>query len=119
MGHDEKKPGIDREWVHKASRLSRLKLTEEEISELVPQLEQILDHVDQLRAVQTVGIEPFIHPLLELLPGAESASLREDKPRDPEEEGNRAAAILEGAPELTERAFEVPQAVAQRGSRNT
>ncbi len=119
MGHEQKKPGIDREWVQKTSRLSRLKLTDEEITELLPQLEQILDHVDQLRSVATNGVDPFIHPLLELLPGTESASLREDQPRSPEKNVERSAAILEGAPELTERAFQVPQAVAQRGSRNS
>jgi aspartyl-tRNA(Asn)/glutamyl-tRNA(Gln) amidotransferase subunit C len=119
MGHDEKKLGIDRQWIQRTARLSRLKLTDEEITELVPQLEQILHHVDQLRSVGTNGVEPFIHPLLELLPGSESASLRGDQRRNTDEDAELSAAILVGAPELTERAFQVPQAVAQRGSRNS
>jgi aspartyl-tRNA(Asn)/glutamyl-tRNA(Gln) amidotransferase subunit C len=115
MRHEEKRPGVDREWIQKTSRLSRLKLTDDEIAELLPQLAQILDHVDQLRAVPTEGVDPFIHPLLELLPGSESKSLREDRAREPSRENDGPSPILDGAPELTDRAFQVPQAVSHGG----
>jgi aspartyl-tRNA(Asn)/glutamyl-tRNA(Gln) amidotransferase subunit C len=118
MGHEEKRPGVDREWIQKTSRLSRLKLTEDELAELLPQLGQILDHVDQLRAVPTDGIEPFMHPLLELLPGSETRAFREDRASNVTQENDPSSAILECAPELTDRAFQVPQAVPQGGGRS-
>ncbi|NDD91923.1 Asp-tRNA(Asn)/Glu-tRNA(Gln) amidotransferase GatCAB subunit C [bacterium] len=118
MGQRGSHPGVDQDWVRKISKLARLKLTEEEISELLPQLGQILDHVDQLRAVPTEGVEPYVHPLIEILPDSALVSLRDDVSRPPEDQKAQSASVLHGAPELVENSFQVPQAVAQGGGRS-
>ena len=104
---------IEKDWLKKTARLSRLKLTEEEISEFIPQLQSVLDHVDELtqlgagRAESLAGVEPWIHPLLELLPN--SSAFREDHASA----SPLADGLIAGAPESVERAFQVPQAVTQ------
>jgi aspartyl-tRNA(Asn)/glutamyl-tRNA(Gln) amidotransferase subunit C len=40
-----------------------LELTEAELQTLTPQLSAIVDYVDQLRQVNTEGVEPLAHPL--------------------------------------------------------
>ena len=117
MGQKQSRPGVDREWVKKTSKLSRIRLTEEEISEILPQLGQILEHVDQLRAMNTDGVEPYVHPLFELLPESAEQSLRSDLVRKFNAESSETSALLNCAPEVTEGAFQVPQAVTQSGSR--
>ncbi len=111
MGSEHHRPPVDRQWVEKAATLSRLRLCEEEITEILPQLEQILDHVDQLRSVATDGVEPFTHPLFELLPGSEAHALRRDEPFV----GASPRTLLEQAPERVEDSFQVPQAAVRSG----
>ncbi|MBU6375520.1 MAG: Asp-tRNA(Asn)/Glu-tRNA(Gln) amidotransferase subunit GatC [Bdellovibrionales bacterium] len=109
---------MSREWLEKTSTLARLRLNEEELQELIPQLGQILDHVDQLRSVSTEGVEPYIHPLAEISPEAASVALRADTLRSVEEQIHQATRVLGVAPELTESSFQVPQAVAQAEGRS-
>jgi aspartyl-tRNA(Asn)/glutamyl-tRNA(Gln) amidotransferase subunit C len=47
-------------WV---AHLSRLELSEQELSSLGGQLASIVKYVDQLRAVNTKGVEPMAHAL--------------------------------------------------------
>ncbi len=48
--------------VQKVAMLARIRLTDDEASELAPQLNKILGYVDQLAAVNTDGITPTAHP---------------------------------------------------------
>jgi len=48
--------------VRKVAMLSRIRLTDEEATELGPQLSSILGYVEQLSAVDTDGIKPTAHP---------------------------------------------------------
>jgi aspartyl-tRNA(Asn)/glutamyl-tRNA(Gln) amidotransferase subunit C len=50
----------DVRWV---AHLARLELTEEELATITPQLQAIVDYVDQLKQVHTEGVEPLAHPL--------------------------------------------------------
>jgi len=50
----------DVRWV---AHLARLELSEEELATLTPQLQAIVGYVDQLRQVNTEGVEPLAHPL--------------------------------------------------------
>ncbi len=45
------------------ARLARLELSEAERATLTAQLGAVLDYVEQLRAVDTTGVEPLAHPL--------------------------------------------------------
>ncbi|NDD91518.1 Asp-tRNA(Asn)/Glu-tRNA(Gln) amidotransferase GatCAB subunit C [bacterium] len=118
MGQKQSGPEVSREWLEKTSKLARLQLNEEELQELIPQLGQILDHVDQLRSVPTEGVDPYIHPLAEIFPEAALFTLRADTPRSVEEQSHQATRVLEVAPELTENSYQVPQAVAQSEGRS-
>src|SRR5204863_3311633 len=50
----------DVRWV---AHLARLQLTDAELEMMTRQLGAILDYVDQLKQVNTEGVEPLAHPL--------------------------------------------------------
>jgi aspartyl-tRNA(Asn)/glutamyl-tRNA(Gln) amidotransferase subunit C len=50
----------DIRWV---AHLARLDLSAHELSVITPQLQAIVAYVDQLRQVNTEGVEPLAHPL--------------------------------------------------------
>jgi aspartyl-tRNA(Asn)/glutamyl-tRNA(Gln) amidotransferase subunit C len=54
---------LDKELVHKVALLARLELTPQELETMTPQLASILDYVDQLKQVDTEGVEPLAHAL--------------------------------------------------------
>jgi aspartyl-tRNA(Asn)/glutamyl-tRNA(Gln) amidotransferase subunit C len=54
---------IDIEQVRKVATLARLELSDADLPKMAEQLSAILDYVDQLKQVPTVGIEPLAHPL--------------------------------------------------------
>ena len=45
--------------LQKLALLARLKLSDEEVQQLGPQIGQILDFVDQLSSLDTTGVEPM------------------------------------------------------------
>jgi aspartyl-tRNA(Asn)/glutamyl-tRNA(Gln) amidotransferase subunit C len=47
-------------WV---AQLARLELSEAELERMTRQLSAIVDYVNQLRQVDTEGVEPLAHPL--------------------------------------------------------
>ena len=49
---------ISADDVRKVAQLARLDLPEDSIATFTPQLERILDYVDQLQAVDTEGVPP-------------------------------------------------------------
>ena len=50
----------DVRWV---AHLARLELSQDEMATVTPQLQSIVAYVDQLRQVNTEGVEPLAHPL--------------------------------------------------------
>lgn len=48
--------------VRKVALLARLRLSDEELGEIAPQLAQIVGYVEQLSELDTSGIEPLAHP---------------------------------------------------------
>jgi aspartyl-tRNA(Asn)/glutamyl-tRNA(Gln) amidotransferase subunit C len=54
---------LDTNQVLAIADLSRLQINEKSISEFQTNLSSILNLVDQLQAVDTVGIEPLSHPM--------------------------------------------------------
>jgi aspartyl-tRNA(Asn)/glutamyl-tRNA(Gln) amidotransferase subunit C len=75
------------EEVARIARLARLALSPDEQQLFSRQLASILDYVEQLRELDTAGVEPTSHPL------AISAALRDDEERPslPRDEAIRAA----------------------------
>ena len=66
---------VNERLTRQVARLSRLELTDEEVSTYTRQLGDILKYVDQLQEVDVTSVEPLTHPL-DL-----SAPMREDEVR--------------------------------------
>ncbi|MCE9531978.1 MAG: Asp-tRNA(Asn)/Glu-tRNA(Gln) amidotransferase subunit GatC [Planctomycetes bacterium] len=54
---------MDIEEVRKVARLSRLDLKDAELVDMATRLSAILQYVDQLKELNTDGVEPLAHPL--------------------------------------------------------
>jgi aspartyl-tRNA(Asn)/glutamyl-tRNA(Gln) amidotransferase subunit C len=54
---------ISRQDIEKVALLARLQLTEDELSKMTSELAQIVGYVDQLREVNTEGVEPMAHAI--------------------------------------------------------
>jgi len=87
--------------VQKVAMLARIRLTDEEASELGPQLSSILAYVDQLAAVNTDGIAPTAHPHDAAMP------LRANVVTN----GNRRDALQASAPKLESGLYVVPKVI--------
>ncbi|MDB4680150.1 MAG: Asp-tRNA(Asn)/Glu-tRNA(Gln) amidotransferase subunit GatC [Planctomycetaceae bacterium] len=49
--------------IRKVAELARLNLSEQEVSELRPQLSKLIDYVAVLEEVDTDGVEPMVHAI--------------------------------------------------------
>ena len=65
---------IDKELISHVAKVARLDLSEKEIKEFLPQLNEILDAFSQIQKVDTKNIEPSYHAV-DL-----KNRMREDKP---------------------------------------
>ena len=54
---------MDIDQVRKVARLARLDLSEPDLDLMARQLTSILGYVDQLKELDTDGVEPLAHPL--------------------------------------------------------
>ncbi len=54
---------IGQEQVRTIGRLSRIKLSQAEVEQFAGQLSDILAYVEQLKELDTEGVEPTTHPL--------------------------------------------------------
>ena len=89
---------IERDQVLHVARLARLRLSDEEVDRIGPELSKILEHVERMNQLDLDGVEPTSH-VVEL-----ENVLREDVPREslPKER------VLEQAPDATPDGFRVP-----------
>ena len=92
---------IDLLALEKLSKLSRLKVNESSVKELIKDLNQIIGFIDQLNEVNTENIEPLSSVTGHQLP------LRKDQVTD----GKISKIILENAPEKISDYFVVPKVV--------
>jgi aspartyl-tRNA(Asn)/glutamyl-tRNA(Gln) amidotransferase subunit C len=94
---------IDREQVLHVARLSRLRLSEEEVERMAGELSGILEHVDRIAGLDLEGVAPTSH-VVEL-----ENVLRADVPRPswPREK------VLAPAPDPVDGAFRVPSPQAE------
>jgi len=92
---------ISREEVLHIARLTKLKLSEEEVELFREQLGEILEYFRKLEEVDTEDVEPLKHVI------ATEKAFREDEPRgsvSPEE-------ALKNAPKRRDGYFEVPKVI--------
>jgi aspartyl-tRNA(Asn)/glutamyl-tRNA(Gln) amidotransferase subunit C len=92
---------ISRDEVQNVAKLARLDLDDAAIDRFAEQIGDILDYVDQLKGVDTAGVEGTAHAT------ALTNAFREDHPH---EHLDRDAA-LGNAPEHSESAFIVPKVI--------
>lgn len=85
--------------VEHVAKLARLALTEEEKAKFAPQLNAVLEYVDELNEVDTTGIEPMAHSI------KISNVMREDEIK---QEFSREE-MLKNAPEEEDGFFKVPK----------
>ena len=97
---------VDTATVAKIAALARIKLGEEEIAAMVPELNAILGWVEQLGEVDVTGIEPMTAVIENKL------RLREDViDADPLTGGGKRDAILANAPAAEHGFFGVPKVI--------
>ncbi|MEP3050279.1 MAG: Asp-tRNA(Asn)/Glu-tRNA(Gln) amidotransferase subunit GatC [Erythrobacter sp.] len=97
---------IDRATVAKIAGLARIKMSEEELERMAPELSQILDWVEQLGEVDVSGVEPMSAVIPNTL------RLREDVvDADPKTGGGRRDDVLANAPVEEHGFFGVPKVI--------
>lgn len=71
---------ITEKEVQYVADLANLRLSDEEVSTMTRELDEILTHIEKLQALDTEGVEPMTQVLYE---AEETATLREDCEHDP------------------------------------
>jgi aspartyl-tRNA(Asn)/glutamyl-tRNA(Gln) amidotransferase subunit C len=94
---------IDPTAVDHVARLARLDLAPEERQRMATELAGILDHADQIQALDLDGVEPTSHAL------ALSNALRPDEVTP----SLTAEEALSGAPEVGDGRFRVPRIIEE------
>lgn len=89
---------IEREEVLHVARLSRLRLTEEEVESMRVELSSVLDHIDRISALDLEGVEPTSR-VVEL-----EGVLRPDEPH----QSLPVETALAAAPDPFQGSFRVP-----------
>lgn len=92
---------LDKNTVKKVASLARIKMSDEELEHMAPQLSKIIGFVEQLSQVNTDNVEPLANVVDITL------RLREDEITD----GNYTDEILFNAPEHTQGFFVVKKVV--------
>lgn len=92
---------VDTKTVMKIASLARIAMTEQEAERLKPELNNILDWVEQLGEVDTSGVEP----LAAVIPN--QTRMRDDIVTD----GDKRDAILANAPNAEHGFFAVPKVI--------
>ena len=97
---------VDKETVAKIASLARIKMTDEELERMAPELNGILNWVEQLGEVDTSNIEP----MTAVIPN--NLRLRADEVNaDPLTGGDRRDDILANAPAAEHGFFGVPKVI--------
>ena len=99
--HTRAAMSIDASTVRKVARLARIAVPEARLQPLAQELSGILAWIEQLKEVDTDGVEPMTSCVAARLP------MREDKVTD----GDKAAAVLFNAPRTVGGFFVVPKVV--------
>ncbi|HLW80360.1 MAG TPA: Asp-tRNA(Asn)/Glu-tRNA(Gln) amidotransferase subunit GatC [Terriglobia bacterium] len=90
--------------VRYVAELAHLELSDEEVRRFLPQLDSILEHVNQLNQLDTTQVEPMAQVSIG---GAENPALRADQPHQTFSPGE----ALANAPEPGAGHFKVPRVI--------
>jgi aspartyl-tRNA(Asn)/glutamyl-tRNA(Gln) amidotransferase subunit C len=89
--------------VRHVATLARLDVTDEEVELFAGQLAAVLEHAEDVEALDTAGVPPTAHPLPLV------NVLREDVPRDSLDRDE----VLSQAPAAEDRRFRVPRILGE------
>jgi aspartyl-tRNA(Asn)/glutamyl-tRNA(Gln) amidotransferase subunit C len=98
--------------VRRIARLARIGIRPEESAAAIDRLNRVLGLIDQLKAVDTAGIEPMAHPLDALLPGGQR--LRPDQVTETDQRElyqSVAPAGPDGNPQVQDGLYLVPKVI--------
>ena len=97
---------VDKQTVAKIASLARIRMNDEELDALVPELNNILAWVEQLGEVDVTGVEPMAAVIPNTL------RLRADEvDADPSTGGGRREDVLANAPAPEHGFFGVPKVI--------
>jgi len=91
--------------IARIANLARLELSPDHSARMLGQLNSFFDIVEQMRAVDTTGIEPLAHPVAAI--GDIALRLREDVASEP----NQREANQQSAPDVQKGLFLVPKVI--------
>jgi len=95
---------FDEDQVRKLAELAHLTLSDDECASFTGQLDNVLGYAERIQALDTEGIAPTSHVLLEAgLEGGDA--LRDDEPKKSLDRDR----VLEGAPDPGAGLFKVPK----------
>ena len=94
---------LDDDQVRHVAKLSRLQLTDQEVSHFAGQLSAVLGYVSKLNELNVEGVEPMAHA------ADVSNVLRKDQPVP----GMPVDKALENAPDASDPFFKVPKILGQ------
>lgn len=100
--------GKDVEYVE---TLARLRLTEEERTEMAGQLSKILTYIEKLNELDTKDIEPMAQVLAPQMAGLAEAHLETALREDAERPGLPHEAAVEPAPDSDDTYIKVPKVI--------
>ena len=92
---------LDTNTINKIAKLARIRLSENEVNELLKDMNSILDWDGQLNEVNTDSIEPLTNI------SSSSLTIRKDEAKDI----NSSDEILQNSPDKLEGYFAVPKVV--------
>ena len=92
---------VTRDMVGKIAELAQLQIGESEIDNVLGKMNQVLDLVEEMQAVDTNGVEPMAHPL------DATQTLRADR----NTETNQRDHFQELAPETQDGLYLVPKVI--------
>ena len=92
---------LDKETVRKVSSLAKIRMNDEELEKMAPQLSKIIGFVEQLNEVNTDNVEPL----------ASVVDITLDRREDQITDGDCVDKVLANAPESTQGYFVVPKVV--------
>ncbi len=102
----EPKASLTLDEVRHVAVLARLAISDEQLPQLQRELTSILGHIEQLRSIDTTGLEPMAHPL------TLSNRLAEDVP----EAAMQIAELLRNAPATEGDFLVVPKVLGGESS---
>ena len=92
---------LDTNTINKIAKLARIRLSDEEVYDLVKDMNSILDWVEQLNEVNTDSVKPL----------ANISSLTLPQRKDEAKDINSSDEILKNSPDKLEGYFAVPKVV--------